>query len=69
MSQNANFLGNGRQIGTVIRVTLNWKDLLALTKNIFNEKKLITIVIIPLKEKNKYGQTHTVIEHVPQEKD
>lgn len=65
MAQNANFLGNGKQIGNSIRVTLNWKDLLALTKNVFKGKKLITIVIVPLKEKNQYGQTHTVLEHKP----
>ncbi len=69
MTQETNYLGNGKQIGAKIQVSLKWADLLKLTKNEFKGSKYITIDVLPLKEKNQYGKTHTVVEHVPYKKE
>ena len=63
-NSKTNYLGNGKQIGNKIQVSLNWKLLLKVTKSVFKEEKYLIIDILPLKEKSKYGNTHTVVEHV-----
>jgi hypothetical protein len=43
-------------------------DLKNLQKSDFEGEKYLTLVVIPRKEKDQYGRTHSVIEHVPQVK-
>ncbi|MFH1001140.1 MAG: hypothetical protein V1783_09900 [Bacteroidota bacterium] len=36
-----------------------------LKKVDFNEKKYLILDFIPLKEKDKFNRTHTIVEHLP----
>lgn len=63
-NSKTNYFGNGKQIGNKIQVSLNWKRLLKVVKSVFKEEKYLIIDILPLKETSKYGNTHTVVEHI-----
>jgi hypothetical protein len=70
MKKETNFLGNGKQIGSKVQVSLNYDKLLKLSKfKADNGKRYITIDVIPLRETNQYEQTHTVVEYVPFKKE
>jgi len=64
MENSVNFIGTGKQKGNKIQISFDWETLKKLSKVDFKEKKYLIVDLIPLKEKNEFGRTHTVVEHV-----
>lgn len=62
--KRTHFLGNGKQVGKKVQITLRWEDLLSITKNLYKEVEYITLDILPLARTSKFGTTHAVVEHI-----
>lgn len=67
--ETTNFIGQGKTFGKKIQLSFEWETLKRLKKQDFNGKKYLIVDAIPMKEKGKFGHTHTVVEHVHQEKE
>lgn len=65
MENSVNFIGTGKQTGNKIQISFDWETLKKLSKAEFNGKKYLILDVIPLKNKDKYKRTHTIVEHVP----
>lgn len=64
MENSVNFIGTGKQKGNKIQISFDWNILVQLSKLDFNDKKYLIVDIIPLKETDQFGRTHSVVEHV-----
>ena len=62
------FVGNGKTYGKKIALSLDWAELLKLTKNEFNGKKYLLIDVLPLQDEDQYKRTHCVVEHIYKKK-
>lgn len=67
MSNTKNFIGKGKEVNGRIQVTLKMSD----AEQFFNEYKgesYLRFNVVALKEKDKFGKTHTVLAYQPEEK-
>jgi predicted lipoprotein len=67
--ETTKFIGQGKSFGKKIQISFEWELLKKLTKQEFKGKKYLVVDVIPLKETGQFGHTHTVVEHVHQEKE
>ena len=64
MEENVNFIGNGKEVGQKIQISLRWYDLKKIRR--WSNKKghqFITLDIIKRKSISDWGHTHAVAEH------
>lgn len=64
MNENVNFVGNGKELGNKIQITLKWDDIKRLWrwKN-KSGKQYLSLDVIKRKTVSEWGHTHTVVEH------
>jgi len=64
MEENVNFIGNGKEIGQKIQITLKWNDLKKIWKWKNKQGKMyVTLDVIKRKKVSEWGHTHAVVEH------
>lgn len=63
-NSETNYLGNAKTYGSRIQVSLNWEDLKSCKKTEFQGKKYLIIDLFQLKQISKFGNTHSVVEHI-----
>jgi hypothetical protein len=64
---NATFIGKGKQVNGRIQVSIKMSDAEAFITD-YEGEKYLHFNVVPLKEKTKFGKTHTLTAYMPEAK-